>query len=213
MSTPSAGIPDADWLSWPTGARQLILAQQQEIQALRRENEELLNQLTALATELASQRERIGRSSRNFSKPPSSACPCHRFAEALRATSRQNGARAVAASAAASRASPDPGRSCCRSSEWMRWWSTTPIPVALRDVAGWRGSRPIAPSGNRDSANHAGGDRTPAAPAGVPLLFHQHLRHVAGRCGSQSIRTQAFLDQLLGVEISRGARSQQSASD
>jgi hypothetical protein len=47
----------------------------------------------------------------------------------------------------------------------------------------------------------------------VPLLFHQHLRHVAGRCGSQSIRTQAFLDQLLGVEISRGARSQQSASD
>lgn len=130
MSTPSAGIPDADWLSWPAGARQLILAQQKEIQTLRRENDELLNQLTALATGLASLRERIGRSSCNFSKPPSSYGPCHRFAEALRATSRQNAARAVAATAAASRAIQDSGRSRCRSSEWMRWWSTTPMPVA-----------------------------------------------------------------------------------
>ncbi len=95
MSSPPAGIPKADWSSWAEGDRQLILAQQEESQALRRENDELRNQLTALATELASLRERIG----------------HRFAEARRATSRQHGARAVAVSAAASRAIPDPGRS------------------------------------------------------------------------------------------------------
>jgi hypothetical protein len=58
MSTPPDGIPDADWLSWPAGARQLILAQQKEIQALRKENDELRNQLTALATELAKLSER-----------------------------------------------------------------------------------------------------------------------------------------------------------
>ncbi|MEA5424502.1 DUF6444 domain-containing protein, partial [Synechococcus sp. CCY9202] len=39
------------------------------------EMEQLRAQLTALATELASLRERIGRSSRNSSKPPSSDGP------------------------------------------------------------------------------------------------------------------------------------------
>jgi transposase len=42
---------------------------------LRQENEQLRAQLTALATELASLRERIGRTSRNSSKPPSSDGP------------------------------------------------------------------------------------------------------------------------------------------
>jgi hypothetical protein len=60
MSTPPAGISEAAWASWPDGARRLILAQQLE-------NDELRDQLTALATELASLRERIGRSSRNSS--------------------------------------------------------------------------------------------------------------------------------------------------
>ena len=67
-----AGIPGADWLATPASVRYLILAQKEEIQALRLENDELRNQLTALATELASLRERIGRSSRNSYKPPSS---------------------------------------------------------------------------------------------------------------------------------------------
>ena len=44
------------------------MAQQEEIEQLRA-------QLTALATELANLRERIGRSSRNSSKPPSSDGP------------------------------------------------------------------------------------------------------------------------------------------
>jgi transposase len=65
MSTPPAGISEADWETWPAGARELILSQHEEIELLR-------SQLTALATELASLRERIGRSSRNSSKPPSS---------------------------------------------------------------------------------------------------------------------------------------------
>ncbi|KRO91551.1 MAG: hypothetical protein ABR96_05650 [cyanobacterium BACL30 MAG-120619-bin27] len=65
MSSPPAGISEADWDTWPAGARELILSQHEEIELLR-------SQLTALATELASLRERIGRSSRNSSKPPSS---------------------------------------------------------------------------------------------------------------------------------------------
>ena len=64
--------PDADWLETPASVRALINAQQQEIPALRQENDELRVQLTGHATELANLRERIGRSSRNSSKPPSS---------------------------------------------------------------------------------------------------------------------------------------------
>jgi hypothetical protein len=60
MNPPPAGIPEADWLSWPPEARQFILVQQQEIEQRR-------SQLTALASELAQLRERIGRSSRNSS--------------------------------------------------------------------------------------------------------------------------------------------------
>jgi transposase len=75
MDARPAGISEADWLATPTSVRTLILAQQQEIQALRQENDERRDQLTALATELAQLRERIGRSSRNSSKPPSSYGP------------------------------------------------------------------------------------------------------------------------------------------
>ena len=65
MDAPPAGISGADWLATPVAVRALILAEQEEIEQLR-------TQLTALATELSSLRERIGRSSRNSSKPPSS---------------------------------------------------------------------------------------------------------------------------------------------
>jgi hypothetical protein len=50
MRTPPAGISDADWLSWPAGSRAFILAQQQELVALREDNEHLCTQLTSLAT-------------------------------------------------------------------------------------------------------------------------------------------------------------------
>ena len=82
MSGAPAGISEADWQATPTAVRAFILVQQaelqaqrQEIQALRQANDELRAQLTALATELASLRERVGRSSRNSSKPPSSDGP------------------------------------------------------------------------------------------------------------------------------------------
>jgi hypothetical protein len=43
MSTPPAAISEADWVSWPAGARELILSQQEQI-------EELRAQLAALAS-------------------------------------------------------------------------------------------------------------------------------------------------------------------
>ncbi len=68
MGTAPAGISEADWLATPSAVRSFILGQQQEIEQLRL-------QLTVLARELAQLRERIGRSSRNSSKPPSSDGP------------------------------------------------------------------------------------------------------------------------------------------
>ena len=91
MSSSPAGIPEADWLATPASVRTLILVQQQEIQALRTENDELRSQLTALATELASLRERIGRSSRNSSKPPSSDGPGFNPPERRKGSGRKRG--------------------------------------------------------------------------------------------------------------------------
>jgi hypothetical protein len=68
MSTTTAGIAETDWLATHPAVRAFILVQQQEIEQLR-------SQLTALATELASLWERIGRTSRNSSKPHSSDDP------------------------------------------------------------------------------------------------------------------------------------------
>jgi transposase len=84
MTTPPSGISEADWVSWPAGARELILSQQEQI-------EELRSQLTALATELASLRERIGRSSRNSSKPPSSDGPGSKPPERRKGSGRKRG--------------------------------------------------------------------------------------------------------------------------
>jgi transposase len=84
MGAPPAGISEADWLTWPAGARTIILAQQEEIEQLRA-------QLTALATELANLRERIGRSSRNSSIPPSSAGPGFKPPERPKGSGRKRG--------------------------------------------------------------------------------------------------------------------------
>jgi hypothetical protein len=79
MTASPVGITVADWLSWPADSIPFLLAQQQEIRNQREQREDLLvprqenaqswQQLTALATELASLRVRIGC---NSSKPPSS---------------------------------------------------------------------------------------------------------------------------------------------
>jgi predicted transcriptional regulator len=62
MGISPAGISDANWVSWPVEAREFILDRQEELRAQEEEIKELRAQLTALATELASLWERIGRS-------------------------------------------------------------------------------------------------------------------------------------------------------
>ena len=91
MSSPPSKIPEADWLATPASVRMLILTQQQEIQAFRQENDELRSQLIALASELAQLRERIGRSSRNSSKPPSSDGPGFKPPERHKGSGRNRG--------------------------------------------------------------------------------------------------------------------------
>ncbi len=65
MQATPAGLSEADWLATPSSVRDLVTGQQEQILLLQ-------HQQSTLATELASLRERIGRSSRNSSKPPSS---------------------------------------------------------------------------------------------------------------------------------------------
>jgi transposase len=84
MSTSPAGFSEADWLATPPAVRFFILAQ-------LRESEQLRGQLTALASELAQLRERIGRSSRNSSNPPSSDGPGFKPPERRKGTGRKRG--------------------------------------------------------------------------------------------------------------------------
>ena len=79
---PPSGILEADWHATPVAVRALIFPQQEEIEQLRA-------QLTALATELASLRERIGRGSRNSSKPSSSVCSRFKLSERRKGSGRK----------------------------------------------------------------------------------------------------------------------------
>ena len=81
---PPSGISEADWHATPVAVRALIFPQQAEIEQLRA-------QPTALATELANLRERIGRSSRNSSKPPSSDGPGFKPPECRKGSGRKRG--------------------------------------------------------------------------------------------------------------------------
>ena len=67
MNAPPAGISEADWIATPVGVRAGFLELVSQCQKQQQEIEQLSVQLTALATGLASLRERIGRSSRNSS--------------------------------------------------------------------------------------------------------------------------------------------------
>ena len=116
MSAFLSGIPEADWLETPASVRALINAQQPEIELLR-------GQLTPLATEMAILRERIGRSSRNSYKPPSSDGLGFKQPERRKGTGRKRGGQQGHTGRV--------GRNCCRSSGWMRWWITTLMPAAV----------------------------------------------------------------------------------
>ncbi len=77
-------------------------------------------QLTAMSTEPASLRERIGRTRAiSLNHPPAMVL----------FFSRRSSAKAVVSSGVVSQAIPEMGLSCCRSSGWMRLWSTTPMPA------------------------------------------------------------------------------------
>lgn len=64
----------------------MILVQQEEIEQLRA-------RLTALATELAGLRDRIGRNTRNSSKPPCSDGPGFKQSERHKGSGRKRGAQ------------------------------------------------------------------------------------------------------------------------
>ena len=91
MTTPPAGIPEADWAATPVGVKAGFLELVSQCQRQQQEIEQLRIQLTALATELASLRERIGRSSRNSSKPPSSDGPGFKPPERRKGSGRKRG--------------------------------------------------------------------------------------------------------------------------
>jgi transposase len=217
MSTPPAGIPEADWLATPASVRTLILAQQQEIQALRQENDELRSQLTALASELAQLRERIGRSSRNSSKPPSSDGPGFKPPERRKGSGRKRGGQPGHPGSGPEllpfervdevvEHHPD---ACRRCGTLLAGEDPDPlrhqvieIPPITPLVIEHRLHRLVCPCCSTSTCATLPAD-VEASPYGP------RLSALVGLLGSvfplSFSKTQALLDQLLGVEISRGA--------
>jgi transposase len=216
MSIP-AGIPEADWLATPASVRTLILVQQQEIQALRQENDELRGQLTALATELASLPERIGRSSRNSSKPPSSDGPGFKPPARRKGSGRKRGGQPGHPGTGPELLPiervdevidhhPD---ACRRCGTLLEGEDSNPlrhqvieIPPITPVVIEHRLHRLVCPCCSTSTCATLPAD-VEASPYGP------RLSSLVGLLGSvfplSFSKTQALLDQLLGVEISRGA--------
>jgi transposase len=210
MTTPLSGISEAAWVSWPAGAKELILSQQEEI-------EELRVQLTALATELASLRERIGRSSRNSSKPPSSDGPGFKPPEQRQGSGRNRGGQP---------GHPGSGpellpiervdevvehhpQACRRCGTLLQGEDPEPlrhqvieIPPITPLVIEHRLHRLVCPCCSTSTCA--------TLPVDVEASrYGPRLSALVGLLGSafpmSFSKTQALLDQLLGVEISRGA--------
>ena len=217
MSSAPAGIPEAVWLSWPPEARQFILVQQQEIQALRQSSDELRSQLTALATELASLREQIGRSSRNSSSPPSSDGPGFRPPERRRGSGRKRGGQP---------GHPGSGpellpiervdavvehhpRACRRCGRLLEGEDSDPLRHQLIEIP------PITPVVTEHRLHRlvcpcCSTSTCAPLPADVEISpYGPRLSALVGLLGSafplSVSKTQALLHQLLGVPISRGA--------
>jgi hypothetical protein len=217
MSTPPSGIPEADWLATPASVRTLILAQQQEIQALRQENEQLRTQLTALATELASLRERIGRSSRNSSKPPSSDGPGFKPPERRKGSSRKRGGQPdhpgsgpelLPIERVDQVVEHHPG-ACRRCGTLLQGEDPAPvrhqvieIPPITPLVIEHRLHRLVCPCCSTSTCA--------LLPADVEASrYGPRLSSLVGLLGSafplSFSKTQVLIDQLLGIEMSRGA--------
>ena len=210
-------MSEAAWVSWPVGARELISAQQQELQALGQENAELRSQLTALASELASLRERIGRSSRNSSKPPSSDGPGFKPPVQRKGSSRKRGGQPGHPGSGPEllpiervnevvEHHPD---ACRRCGTLLHGEDLDPlrhqvieIPPITPLVIEHRLHRLVCPCCSTSTCATLPAD-VEASP------FGPKLSALVGLLGSffplSFSKTQALLDQLLGVEISRGA--------
>jgi transposase len=217
MSAPPAGIPEADWLSWPANAREFILDQQGELRAQKEEIEQLRGQLTALATELASLRERIGRSSRNSSKPPSSDGPGFRPPERRKGSGRKRGGQPGHPGSGPELLPiervdevvdhhPD---ACRRCGSLLQGEDPDPLRHQVIEIP------PITPLViehrlHRLVCSCCSTSTCAVLPGDVATSrYGPRLSALVGLLGSafplSFSKTQALLDQLLGVEISRGA--------
>jgi transposase len=186
------------------------MAQQEQIQLLQQ-------QLTALATELASLRERIGRSSRNSSRPPSSDGPGFKSPARRKGSGRKRGGQQghpgtgpellpVERVDEVVEHHPD---ACRRCGTPLQGDDPAPhrhqvieIPPITPLVIEHRLHRLVCPC--------CGTGTCAELPADVePSRYGPRLSALVGMLGSAFPlsfgRTQALLDQLLGVEISRGA--------
>jgi transposase len=219
MSAPPAAISEADWLECPTSAKALILAQQEEIQVQRQEIEQLRTQLNAMATELASLRERIGRTSRNSSKPPSSDGPGFKPPERRKGSGRKRGGQPghpgngpellpIEQVDEVVEHRPD---ACRRCGTLLRGEDPEPllhqvieIPPITPIVIEHRLHRLVCPCCSTSTC-------APLPPEVEASRYGPKLSGLVGLLmGSFPLsfsKVQLLLDQLLGVEISRGALS------
>ena len=212
MTASPAGISESDWLATPCSVRALILTQQAEIQELRA-------QLSAMATELASLRERIGRTSRNSSKPPSSDGPGFQPPERRKGSGRKRGGQP-------GHPGNGPGLlpfervdevvehhpdACRRCGSLLRGEDPEPlrhqvieIPPITPLVIEHRLHRLVCPCCSTSTC-------APLPPDVEACRYGPKLSGLVGLLmGSFPLsfsKVQLLLDQLLGVEISRGALS------
>lgn len=217
MGAAPAGISEADWLAWPAGAKEFILDQQGELRAQKEEIDQLRGQLTDLATDLASLRERIGRSSRNSSKPPSSDGPGFKPPERRKGSGRKRGGQP---------GHPGSGpellpiervdevvehhpEACRRCGTLLQGNDPEPLRHQVIEIP------PITPlviehRRHRLACPCCSTSTCASLPMDVePSRYGPRLSALVGLLGSafplSFSKTQALLGQLLGVEISRGA--------
>jgi transposase len=213
MSAPPAGISEADWAVTPVSVQEIV----GQVQAQQEEIEQLRAQLTALATELAELRERIGRNSRNSSKSPSSNGPGFQSTPRRKASGRKRGGQQGHPGAGpellpverCDAVEDHHPQHCRRCGTHLQGEDLEPlrhqvieIPPITPLVIEHRLHRLICPC--------CGTSTCAELPAEVePSRYGPRLSALVGLLGSAFPlsfgRTQALLDQLLGVEISRGA--------
>jgi len=214
MSTPPAGISAADWLATPESVRDLVA----QLQVLQQENEQLRHQLTSLALEVTDLRERLGRNSRNSSKPPSSdsvgfkPTPAHRKPSGRKRGGQQGhpgsglGLLPTERCDDVQKHHPQLCRHC-----GTHLQGNDPEPLRHRVIE----IPPITPLVIEHQLHRlicpcCGTSTCAELPEEVePSPYGPRLSALVGLLSSAFPlsfgRTQALLDQLLGVEISRGA--------